>query len=159
VGDLLSAVEKDEISPEVKRMRKVLRQVQNAYVTVGIHEDAGQYEDETPIVKVALWNEFGTKHSPERSFFRTAIDENEHKINEWRDELLGDVIEGKITVERALDALGFRVSQLITNKIKSNVPPQNADSTAAAKVRAGVTSGTLRNTDLMLRSVGHKVFA
>lgn len=158
-------------SSNAKKLREVLKRSKGAYVTVGIHSDAGAYEDGTPVFKVALWNEFGTKTAPERSFFRSTLHEKTEQINRWREEAIQNILEKGWTPERALEMLGFRVKVLIQNKIKSNVPPPNAPSTIAAKQHAGVSpksgfkagfegrTSTLINSGLMLRSVGYKVFA
>lgn len=157
-------------------LEKTMKEIQQGYVLVGVHEDAGQYTNEDgtrgPMVaEVAMWNEFGTRTSPERSFMRSATDENMPRINAWREELLSDIFTGKKTVSKALAALGFRIQTLIQNKIKSNVPPPNAPSTVAHKQGAGTLpkggsakemiagskTGTLIDSGLMLRSITFKV--
>lgn len=152
-----------------KRLRAVIRQAGGAYVTVGIHEDAGNYEDGTSVVSVALWNEFGTAHSPQRSFFRSAIDENEQKINAWREEAINNILDKGWSIKKALEMIGLRIQILIQNKIKSNVPPPNAPSTIKAKQASGSApksglkqgfesrTGTLIDSGLMLRSVTYRV--
>jgi hypothetical protein len=153
------------VKDDSKKIRDAMKKLNGSYVTIGFHQDAGQYEDGTSVVSVALWNEFGTQHSPERSFFRSAINDNQTKINEWREEAIRNITEKGWTVKKALEMIGFRIQVLIQNKIKSNVPPPNAPSTIQAKQRAGVSpksgfkkgfegrTGTLINTGLMLRSV------
>ncbi len=155
-----------------KKIKAALKQVSGSYVTIGIHKDAGEYDDGTDVATVALANEFGvpSKGIPQRSFFRTALEENEGKINAWREEALGNIIEKGWSVQKGLEMLGFRIQILIQNKIKSNVPPPNKASTLKEKQRQGVASkhgqkagfegrtGTLIESGLMLRSVGYKVF-
>lgn len=128
-----------------------------AYVTIGVHEGAGQYPGGQGVYQVALWNEFGTEHIPERSFVRATIDENESKINKWRDEMMDNVITKNWSVEKALTTMGFRIQVLIQNKIKSNVPPVNAPGTIKAKQKAGVPQVTLQNSTLLLRSITFQV--
>jgi hypothetical protein len=136
---------------------KKIKQIKKAYVTIGFHDGAGNYDDGTSVVVVALANEFGTDTNPERSFFRTAIDENLEKINKWREEMIDNIFENNWPVEKALSAIGLRIQILVQNKIKSNVPPPNAPSTDAAKTRKGVGHKTLIDSGLMLRSVTYKV--
>ena len=143
-------------------MAKRLKQLKGAYVTIGVHEDAGQYTEGShppSVVEVALWNEFGTSNIPERSFLRSAIDGNESLINSWLKEVCQKITFGEITVEKGLEIIGYRTQVLIQNKIKSNVPPPNAPSTVAQKQRDGVAPNTLINTGLLLRSITYKVFA
>jgi hypothetical protein len=133
---------------------KKLEQIKKGFVTIGIDEDSGSYEKTgIPIVKVALWNEFGTDTQPERSFLRTAIDEGTAQINKWQQEILINILEKNWSVEKGLKALGLRIQVLIQNKIKSNVPPPNKPSTLKRKHG----SITLNDTKTMLRAVGYRV--
>lgn len=149
-----------DTDPGFKQLKKKLKGISNAYVTIGVHQSAGKYtqgNNPPDVAEVALWNEYGTKNTPERSFIRGAIDENASKINEWRDEVVYKVLQGEITVKKALETIGFRIQVLIQNKIKSNVPPPNAPSTAAHKKREGVGQTTLIETGLLLRSISYEV--
>lgn len=158
------AVTSDKKTPglDPKDLAKRIAQMKRSYVTIGIHSDAGQYGDTgVEVYEVALWNEFGTPNAahpiPERSFFRSALNENEGVLNELREQLIQDITEGKVTVKKALEKVGFRVKTLIENKIKSNVPPENAESTKNAKIAAGYGTNTLIASGLLLRSVTYKV--
>lgn len=142
---------------EWDKFRKEMAKIKGSHVTVGIHEGAGEYDDGVSVVQVALWNEFGTEHSPERSFIRSTLDGHIHDVNEWREDLLEKIMEGKITTQKALETIGFRLRELIKNKINSNVPPVNAPSTVAHKKREGVAPRTLVETGLMLRSIEFRV--
>lgn len=149
---------------EIKKydIGNLLERLQKGYVTIGVHEDAGYYEtssgEQGPLVaEVALWNEFGTSTSPERSFLRSAIDDNASELNAYREELLANIIFKGWTIEKALEALGIRIQFMIQNKIKSNIPPKLSASTIASKKRKGVAPVTLIDSGLMLRSITYKV--
>jgi hypothetical protein len=146
-----------EHNEKLKKLKERLKGIKKAYVSIGVHEDAGEYEGGLEVFQVALWNEFGTETIPARSFFRSTLAEHEADINHWRADLLKEVIEGKITVQKALSTIGFRVRELIKNKINSNVPPENAPSTVAKKKAEGVAPRTLVETGLLLRSIEFKV--
>lgn len=141
----------------LKKLQAEFKKSRGAYVSIGIHEEAGEYEDGVSVVQVAFWNEFGTEHIPSRPFMRAAIYDKVHLINEWRKEVLEKVVEGEITIKKGLEILGFRIRELIKNNIVSNMPPPNAPSTIAAKKAAGVAPRTLMNTTLLLRSVEYRV--
>jgi hypothetical protein len=140
-----------------------LRGFERAYVSIGVHEGAGHYENGPEVAEVALWNEYGTapraNHpgTPERSFIRSTIDENDALINSWREEAITKILTGEWGPKKALEAIGFRVQVLIQNKIRSNVPPPNAPSTVEQKRRDGVPPNTLINSGLLLRSVTYRV--
>lgn len=148
---------KEKNKDSEKKLKDVFQKMGKSFVTIGVHENAGQYEDGTSVVQVALWNEFGTEHIPERSFFRSTLDKHEDQINSWRKEAIEKIIDGKETPEHALESIGFKIRELIKNTILSNVPPPNADSTAAHKRAEGVPVRTLVETNLLLRSVEYHV--
>lgn len=133
---------------------KEFPKMKGSYVTVGFYAGT-KYDDGTDVVEVALWNEFGTKNTPQRSFIRSAVDENIEKINSWREQALIEIVEHKKSVKSALDGLGFKLVTLVQNKIKSNVPPPLAESTREGKQREGSTNWnrTLMDTETMLNSV------
>jgi len=132
----------------------------NAYVSIGVHEDAGSYtEGSNPpsVVEVALWMEFGTIKTPERSFLRSAINENGTLIDKWINEANKKIIFENWDVRKALSYIGMNVQELVKNKIKSNVPPPLADSTVKAKQAKGVAPVTLIDSTLLLRSISYRV--
>lgn len=157
---------------EWQEYEKRFKQLKGAYVTIGVHEDAGKYQgSRAPLVaEVALWNEFGTQDIPSRPFLALALDKNIGKINDWRMEAIDRVLNEGWPVKRAMEMIGFRVQVLIQNQIKSNTPPPNAPSTIRAKQRSGVLpkelksgpkgvkTSTLIDTGLLLRSITYKVF-
>lgn len=108
---------------DVEKLMRTLEKCKDAYVSIGLHEDAGSYPSGESVVEVGLWNEFGTKHTPERSFIRSTVDENLSKIEAMRDKVINNMLTQGWTPEQALAFLGTYIQNLIQNKIKSNVPP------------------------------------
>lgn len=156
-----------------KQIVSEFKKAKNSYVTVGVHEGAGKYEDGTDVGLVALYNEFGTSHKgfkiPPRPFMAMAIDGGMSKINAWKEEAVGKIADGTFTAKKALEMIGFRTQVLVQNQIKANTPPPNAPSTVARKQNSGRLpkklkkefsnrTSTLIDTGLMLRSVQFKVF-
>lgn len=152
---------KPKISVEFKntavmdRLLKELPKMKKAYVSVGVHSDAEPYADGAEVAQVALWNEFGTKKTPQRSFIRAAINEHIDQINIWREEALVNIIENGWSVKKSMDGLGYKIVVLIQNKIKSNVPPPNKPSTRKHKQSEASTNWnrTLMDTEHMLQSM------
>jgi hypothetical protein len=149
------------IKTDTKHLTELKRRFKNAdkaYVSVGVHEGAGEYADGTSVMNVALWNEFGTEHIPSRPFIRNAVYGHEGQINAWRKEAIGKIISGEFTVKQGLDMIGFRLQILIQKNITSNMPPPNAPATVAHKRAEGVAppDQTLMETQLLLRSVTYK---
>jgi hypothetical protein len=152
----MSTVVKNDKSAD---LFKKISQIKKGFVTIGVHEGAGSYPEGGPtVMQVALWNEFGTEDGiPERSFFRSAIDDNREILNKYKDELLTNIFDKNWPVEKALKALGFRIQILVQNKIRSNIPPPNALSTLEMKKYEGQGQKTLVATGLLLRSITYKV--
>lgn len=136
-----------------------IKGAEKSYVLIGVNEGAGSYSGPNPplVAQVALWNEFGTSSIPERSFLRSAMNDNAALIEKWRMEMIENLVFKNWTMQKALEAMGFRIQTLIQNKIKSDIPPPNAPSVKAAKAREGVADQTLINTGLLLRSITYKV--
>lgn len=143
----------------LERLRDKLKGAKQAFVSVGIFEDSGNYSvaGSPSVVEVALWNEFGTGKTPERSFLRSTLDAQRALINTWRGEAIQKMLTQDWSVKQALEMLGFRVSELVKNTIKSNVPPPNAEYTVEKKRQAGVAPRTLIDTGLLLRSVSYRI--
>lgn len=154
---LKSQITTSVVKDDSGKLRQVIKKMKGAYVTAGIHQDAGQEQNGADVVKVALWNEFGTEHIPERSFFRSAIDKNIEKINKWREQAINDILSFK-NPKSVLDGLGFKLMVLIQNEIKQNIPPSNAPETIKQKAADGVAPNTLIWSGTMLRSITFRSF-
>lgn len=143
---------------QVDRIRAQLKLLKNSYVTIGVHDGAGSYQDGPEVVEVALWMEYGTARGiPPRSYVGQTIDENAGLLNQWREELISKILAGTTSVQQALETVGFRIQVLIQNKIKSNVPPPLNKEYAARKIADGLAPVTLIRTGLLLRSVTYRV--
>lgn len=132
------------VSDKDKGWRKVVRSIgdmEQASVMVGVHDGE--------VAEYAAYNEFGTKNIPERSFMRSAFDENLSKLTDFVGRLYGGVVDGKIEPDVALGLLGEQHQNQIKAKVRSNVPPPNAPST----VRRKGSSKTLIDTRRMSQSI------
>lgn len=148
---------------KLDKIRAEFRRAGEAFVSIGVHEGAGEYPGGPSVVQVALWNEFGTERPdgstgvPSRPFIREAVHAHTGQINAWRQQAIKKIAEGEWTVKKGLEFIGFRVRELIKNNILSDMPPPNAPSTAARKRAAGIAPRTLFETGLLLRSIEYKV--
>lgn len=164
-----------------------MRKLSGSYVTIGVHEGAGRYNPEKylnlkeqrrlrkldrlaakvgavrekpegpRVVDVALWNEYGTRYIPERSFIRATIVENMGLLDNWRQAVLQKIMVGRATPYKGLSIIGMRVRLLIQNKIKSNISPENAPRTLARKRALKYGDRTLIMTGLLLRSITYAI--
>jgi hypothetical protein len=85
------------------------------------------------IAQYAAQNEFGTREIPERSFMRTAFDENIQLISSFLTKEIGLVIDQKKTLDQALKLTGQLITGLIQKKIRQIVFPPNSPRTIAEK--------------------------
>lgn len=85
------------------------------------------------VAEYAAKNEFGTDKIPQRSFMRTAFDENLNQIEIVIQEQFGAVIDGFQSVENAYGNVGQEVVGLIKTKIRTITFPPNSPTTIAMK--------------------------
>lgn len=157
------------------------REIKDWRVKVGVLEDGagGEREEgsDLTVAEVAAINEFGTEdgHIPERSFIRSTFDRHREEYVELGQELIERVLDGRMTVERALGLLGARAAADVKATITAGVPPPNAESTvrkkmgvhaqrtpknlgqALAQVGRAAAVKTLIDTGRMLNAVGWSV--
>lgn len=135
------------------RIQRDAAQLSRLYVDVGIQSDAGADNDGEPIIDRAFSNEFGKGRIPERSFIRSAFDEQQAKLNVLKNRLLNGVIDGKLSPERAAGLLGQQHEKDIKDKIRSITTPPLSKVTIARKK----SSKPLIDTGQMLNSVRYVV--
>lgn len=85
------------------------------------------------VAEYAAKNEFGTRTIPQRSFMRTAFDENLNFIEETAAIEYGRIIDGEIDLAQGLGELGQTIVGLIQRKIRQIVFPPNSPETIARK--------------------------
>lgn len=119
------------------KMRKALFGPRTT-VLVGITEEVGAeaHDGENPDVTtlmVAIWNEFGNKFVPKRSYLRAWFDENKETAQRWLEELVPRIVDGTYTKEQAFNILGMKIVGDIQRRITEHIPPPNAESTIRKK--------------------------
>lgn len=85
------------------------------------------------IAQYAAQNEFGTREIPERSFMRTAFDENLTVIEGFVSKQIGLVIDQTQTIEQGLKLTGQVITGFIQKKIRAITFPPNSPRTIAEK--------------------------
>lgn len=138
------------------KLKAELAGLKNSGVKVGILEAAGQEEVEgTTIAQIADYNEFGAPRAgiPERSFIRAALDENAVRVRDTQDQVLGAVIDRKLTPQAGLAVLGEFAKGLIQQKITRGPFVPNAPSTIIAKG----SSRPLIDTGHLRRAVDYEI--
>ena len=120
----------------------------NASVRVGVLENA-TYPDGTPVAMVAFWNEYGTRTSPVRAFFRTTVSENKKN---WVLSVQ-NLMKMHNDPKQVMGLIGVHMQEQIVQSINTWSDPPNAPYTIAKK---GFDK-PLVETGLLMRSIKSEV--
>ncbi len=140
----------------------------DVHVRVGVLDDGragSEVRDGITNGQLAVAMEFGTAHIPARSWVGLTFDKARGEVQSDMQRLLGHIVDGKITVDKALNVLGAKYSAAVKNTVTQGeqIQPPNAPSTLArklAKARTGATNGirTLIDTGRMIGAVTWATF-
>lgn len=120
----------------------------NASVRVGVLENA-TYPDGTPVAMVAFWNEYGTRTSPVRAFFRTTVSENKKN---WVLSVQ-NLMKIHNDPKKVMGLIGVHMQEQIVQSINTWSDPPNSAYTIAKK---GFDK-PLVETALLMRSIKSEV--
>ena len=140
-----------------KKLDELRRRVQamNAQVKVGYPANGATENDGTPLALVAMVNNFGSpEHNiPERPFMTRAIQNHKEDFKAVNEKTLPQVLEGKMSVKKALSLLGTEAVKHIQAEIR------NGDFVAlkVATIKRKGSSRPLFDTGQMLRGVTYEV--
>ncbi len=118
-------------------------------------------EDDSQMVEIGAYNEFGTCRIPERSFIRAGFDANKERIDQICEMALNEAIEGALNGSSQLDAksmydlIGLQVADIIREFLTDLRIPPNAPST----IRRKGSSNPLIDTGQLRSSIVWKVVA
>lgn len=122
-------------------------------VKIGLPKGANPYPDGTSVILVGIWNEFGTRANPERSFLRAAMREHRQKYRRIVKRLLARVTSGTLSAQAALELLGTEAAADVRTMVVAVSEPPNAPETIARKG----SSNPLIDTGHMRQSITHQV--
>lgn len=160
-------IDKDKGWHRLQELAKRLA-ANDVHVRVGVLDDgrAGS-EDRGGITtgQLAVAMEFGTASIPARSWVGLTFDRSRAEVQADMRTLLGHIVDGKITVDKALNVLGAKYSAAVKNTVTQGeqIQPPNAPSTIArklAKTRNGAANAgrTLIDTGRMVGAVTWATF-
>lgn len=140
--------------PDMIKLKAIQAKLKDVHVRVGYPVGSGSYPDGTPVVDVAIYNEFGTETTPERSFVRRAYRENKAKYTDYLERLARNLVRGaNVNIHSAMKAIGLTAVDDIQETIDRTSSPPNADVTKDRKGR----SHPLIDTGLMKQSTTFEV--
>ena len=161
-------VDKDKGWKRLQELSKRLA-ADDVHVRVGVLDDgrAGSEVRGERITtgQLAVAMEFGTATIPARSWVGLTFDRARAEVQSDMQRLLWSVVEGKITVDKALNVLGAKYSAEVKNTVTQGeqIQPPNAPSTLGrklARTREGAANGvrTLIDTGRMIGAVTWATF-
>ena len=161
-------VDKDKGWKRLQELSKRLT-ADDVHVRVGVLDDgrAGSEVRGEGITtgQLAVAMEFGTDTIPARSWVGLTFDRARAEVQADMQRLLGHLVDGKITIDKALNVLGAKYSAEVKNTVTQGeqIQPPNAPSTLArkmAKTRAGAANAarTLIDTGRMIGAVTWATF-
>ena len=113
---------------EYRKKKFNTNNLREGIVRVGFFENM-RYDDNTPVAKVARWNEFGTRveHGiPERPFMRPAVFEHKEALTEKLRALYKQALKDNQNTMLVLNNFGEYVVDLIQRQIESTYTPANS---------------------------------
>lgn len=119
---------------------------------IGSEGAATQYPDGTPVIDVAVYNEFGTSNIPERPFLRTGSREFVEESGELFKKAVKRVNAGG-DFKQETEKIGLKAMVAVQTKITNISSPGNAESTIKRKK----SSNPLVDTGLLRQSVTYEV--
>lgn len=130
--------------PDLKAMKakidKITKQLQQgSQVVVGLPSESQPYPDGTSVLSVGFWNEFGTKHIPERPFLRETLRQQRQEWVALSEKLYAQAIESGVDPQTLLGVLGEQMQIDVQKNIDSGAWEPNAPAYARAKEKAGKT--------------------
>jgi len=127
-----------------KKIMNSVKQIKDSYVTVGVHKDAEPYPDGASVQLVAAANEYGADIQngfgkgihitiPSRPFLRGTWDDKFTEMVKVIKRVHGKALDQAMSVQQAMDQIGFRFMSLVQKAIENWTTPPNAPSTQRAK--------------------------
>lgn len=133
------------IDNKLPRMLRILEEVgklsSKPYVKVGYPAESGEtnaakvgsVDQALKLIDVVLFMEFGTPTVPERSWIRATHDEIKEEMRSFIADLVGQIHDGTMTVERALDLMALKAINAMKKKIREGIDPPLRLATIARK--------------------------
>jgi hypothetical protein len=124
----------DTKSTDGKTLNKLLKNLKNVSVNVGVLTGSGKHDDsQMSVAEVGFIHEFGTVTISERSFIREPINSNSKDIKTLTGKQYKKVLNGEITAEKGIGLVGAFTVGVIQKSFTSNNWKANSDATIANK--------------------------
>jgi hypothetical protein len=131
------------------------------YVKIGVLEGKAEEPKETSdekasdlsLVEVATFHEFGTVHTPERSFLRATVDQEKSEMNTATVAIFKKVSAAQMHWKKGLSILGELIQSKVVRRIRAGIGPELDPKTIEAKG----SSKPLIDTGQLVQSIRYEV--
>lgn len=147
----MAANVRDTITAEGKKFEKLLKELGQLEVRIGIQQGEAS-EEGVDLVDIAMFNELGTVHIPSRPFLRDSVDANADQINSFLQSMKKEILRGG-SAEDVLKKIGVFQKGLIQEQIvKGNFAPNSE-----ATIRRKGSDTPLVDTGRMRQSINYVI--
>lgn len=134
-----------------KKFEKMLEDLGKLEVRIGIQQGKTE-KNGVDLVDVAMFNEFGTVHSPSRPFLRDSVDAHAAEINTFL-QSMGNIIAKGGSAESVLKKIGVFQKDLIQTEIEQGNFVPNSEATIKKKG----SDVPLNDTGTMKQSINYVI--
>lgn len=105
----------------LNKLQRDLAELKKLKLRVGYQPPEGRqrYESGITVAKLAAVHEFGGDDTPGRSFIRSTIKERQREIGAVQEQVIAEVVRGRMTPVQAMAKIGSFVVGLIRKKLES----------------------------------------
>lgn len=138
-----------------ERILNIFKEMQNVYITAGIHKDEKPYPGGTSVAYIAAILEKGSKSKniPPRPFLKNTLKSNKAQYYNMLKENTLDVMKFGGTLDKGLKEVGSNMANDIQNAIYTKRKPPNAPSTVRQKGK----NDPLVDSKRLVKSIAYKV--
>jgi hypothetical protein len=140
-----------------KKLLEKHKKISGKVVAVGFPKGTNavgvRYPDGTPLLNVAVWNNYGTSRIPRRDFMSAGIVSITEKTNPIAKRFAADINSGKIKADTVLEQMGVVAAGALQLTIRDLKDPPNAPST----IRIKKSANPLVDTGLLIGAVTYIV--
>lgn len=121
-----------DLTAEGRKYFMQLDKLENYEVWVGFPDSSVTYEDDTSVVEIATYNEYGTSDIPSRPFMTQSFENKEYEIKKVCEDANASISNGG-SADSAFNKIGETCKEIIQNEIENGSFEPNADSTILKK--------------------------
>ncbi len=125
-----------------------------AQLAVGVLTDQAHEGSKLSVAEIGEVHELGLGNAPARPWLRPVVDGRASHIKAYEQRIAEAVVQGKVTPEQGMNALGLELVGMVKGRIQHGIAPQLQPATI---IRKGGKATPLIYTSQFIGSITHKV--